>query len=208
MIGIPMLAAVLGTGDAHAGETRTYALDPSASRLWVLVKYDRSSLIAGHDHVVQASTFDGTVTWNPDDPSVCDVRISFPVTALVVDPGDSRTVAGLEGTTSDGDKGKIKANFEGKSQLNASAFPTISFQSTKCEASGATTKVTGDLTMRGVGAKVSAVMSVEAGDTFTARGSFSGTHDQWGFDPFSALLGSLRNDNALQFHVDVKGKAN
>lgn len=205
MTRIVTLAALMLAGDALAGEARTYQLDASSSRLWVLVKYDRSALIAGHDHVVQASTFDGTVTWNPDDPSVCDVRISFPVTALVVDPGDTRTAAGLGGTTSDGDKAKIKENFEGKSQLHASSFPTISFQSTSCEASGAGTKVTGDLTMRGVGARVSAVMTVEAGDTFHAKGSFTGTHGQWGFSPFTALLGSLKNDDTLGFHIDVRG---
>lgn len=186
----------------------TYALQPSRSVLAVLVKYDRTSLIAGHDHIVQASTFTGTVVWDPADPSTCDIDISFPVTALVVDPDGSRARAGLEGETSDNDKKKIKQNFEGKSQLDASGFPTISFESTSCVAKGERFEVTGPLSMHGVSHEVKASMKITAdGQAFAAKGTFSGTHGDWGFDPFTALLGSLRNDDALAFTVDVKGAA-
>jgi polyisoprenoid-binding protein YceI len=199
------LVGLLLTSTALAGETATYKLEPAKSWLWVLVKYDRNAWVTGHDHVVRAQDFTGSVTWNPDDPSVCDVKISFPVTALVVDPPGGRERAGLDGTTPDSDKRKIKENFEGPSQLAASKFPEISFQSTKCEPNGDTTKVTGKLSIRGVALDVSADMKVRADSTFSAQGSFVGTHTAWGFDPFSAALGAVKNDNTLRFHVDVAG---
>lgn len=184
---------------------RTYTLDPSKSKLYVLVKYDRDATIPGHDHVVAAQTFDGSVTWNPEDPSACDVSISFPVTALAVDPGNARSWANLEGETGEGDKKKIRDNALGKHQLESSKFGKISYQSTECSGSGNSYKVTGNLTIHGVTTPVTTQMNIDAGDTFSAKGSFETTHSTWGMDPYSALLGALRNAPTLTFTVDVKG---
>ena len=183
-----------------------YELEPDRSRLFVQVRYDRSALMAGHDHVIAATDFDGTVHWDAADPSACDVSIAFPVTALAVDPGNARSWAGLEGTTSDGDKESIAKNMLGKHQLVADRFPKIAFQSTRCEPNDAGATVYGTLSIHGVDAPVVANVRIEADpDGFRARGSFDATHATWGLDPFTALLGSLRNDEALSFGIDVRG---
>lgn len=193
---------------AGATAATTYTLEAADSRLYVLVKYDRDALIAGHDHVVVAQQFDGSVTWNPADPSACDVRISFPVTALAVDPGSSRSWEGLEGATSDGDKSSIAKNLQGKSQLHAAMFPRIAFTSKSCKRSGAGFEVTGSLGIHGVDAPVTALMRIEAdADGFSAKGRFSASHSKWSMDPFTAMFGSLRNDDTLEFVVDVNGHA-
>ncbi len=200
--------ALLGLTSFTAAAQTTYDLQPSASHLSVLVEYDRDALIAGHDHIIEATTFTGTVTWNPDDPSACAIDISFPVTALAVDPGNSRSRHGLEGSTSDGDKGKIRDNLQGRYQLEAKKYPSISFESKECKASGGAFQVSGPLSLHGVSHTVSALMKItEDGSSFSAQGTFSATHDDWGFKPFTALLGSLRNAPGLTFHVDVSGKA-
>lgn len=188
-----------------AGPT-TYTLDPAQSRIYVLVKYDRGAAIAGHDHVVVAETFDGTVTWDPSDPSACDVSISFPVTALTVDPGNARSWAGLEGETGEGDKSKIRDNFLGKHQLESDKFPKISYKSSSCSGSGSSYEVKGDLTIHGVTKSVTSKMTIDAGDTFSASGTFKTGHDTWGMEPYSALLGALKNAPELTFTVNVKGK--
>jgi polyisoprenoid-binding protein YceI len=190
---------------SEAPSTKTYQLDAGKSRLYVLVKYARDATIGGHDHIVSASTFDGTVVWNEADPSVCDIQISFPVSALTVDPGSSRSWEGLEGETGDGDKSKIQANLSGKHQLDAASFPTISFKSTSCSGSGSSVKVTGDLSMHGKSKSVTTTMNVSTTDGFAAKGSFTADHSSWGMEPFSALLGALRNAPELKFVVDVKG---
>lgn len=190
---------------AEAAVAKTYTLDAGKSFLGVLVKYDRSAFMKGHDHVVSPSSFKGSVTWGPD-LAACNVAISFPVTALQVDPAGSRERLKLEGTTSDGNKASIKENLEGKHQLEASKFPEISFQSTKCEQKGDSVAVSGTLELHGVGAPVTAMMKVDSSaDVFKARGSFQATHSTWSFDPFTALLGSLKNDPALAFTIDVVG---
>ena len=185
---------------------KTYTLDASQSRLFVLVTYDRKATIPGHDHVVAATTFKGTATWDPSDPTACKVSIAFPVTALEVDPGSSRSWAGLDGTTGDGDKRKIKDNFLGKYQLEGDKFPEISYQSTSCSGEGPQFQVKGNLTIHGVTAPVTADMTVQAADPFPAKGTFRTDHSQWGMKPYSALLGALKNAPELAFTVDVKGR--
>ncbi len=208
LLSSPAFAEDVEEEPAEQSGPTTYQLDPGKSVLAVLVKYDRDALVGGHDHIIQASTFEGSVTWNPDDVSACEISISFPVDALQVDPPGARDRAGLEGTTGEGDKKKIKNNFMGKSQLDASNYPTISFESTSCKASGDGAVVTGPLKLHGVAHTVSADMNITAdGDAFSARGTFSATHSDWGFDPYTALFGSLRNAPGLSFTVDVKGSA-
>lgn len=184
----------------------TYTLDAGQSRLFVVIKYDRNATIPGHDHVVAAQTFDGKVTWNPSDPSACDVSLSFPVTALAVDPGNARSWAGLEGETGEGDKSKIRDNALGKHQLESDKFPKITYQSTSCSGSGTSFEVKGNLSIHGISKPVTSKMTIEAGDTFSAKGTFETDHATWGMDPYSALLGALRNAPTLSFTVDVKGK--
>ncbi len=190
---------------APASGPKTYTLDAAKSKLYVVVAYDREATIAGHDHIVSATTFDGKVTWDAANPAACDIRISFPVSALAVDPGSSRTWEGLEGTTADGDKAKIKENLAGKHQLQADLFPSISYQSTSCSGSGGTYDVKGNLTIHGKSKAVTTKMTIQADGAFAARGSFKATHADFGIEPFSALLGALKNAPELKFVVDVKG---
>lgn len=204
-----VFAALLAALPAQAfAAPTTYTLDAARSWLYVVVKYDRNAAMAGHDHVLRASSFRGTVTWDPDDVSACKVEIRFPVTALTVDPPGARAREGFEGETSDGDKPKILSNALGRHQLESDRFSDISFQSTRCAASGDTVQVTGNMTIHGVTASVTAPMRITAdGASFTAKGSFMSNHATWGLDPFTALLGALRNAPELKFVGDLTGSA-
>jgi polyisoprenoid-binding protein YceI len=201
-----------GTEPAPSGPV-AYTLDPGQSLLAVTVYKDPNTLGAGlaHDHAIVASTFDGKVVWSADDASVCDVSISFPVTALTVDPGDVRTRVGIDpdDTVGEGGKKTIISNFSGKSQLNASVFPTISFQSRSCSSTTGKVEVLGDLSIRGVARAVTVMMDVAVDDqSFGAKGSFDLTHDDFGFKPFTAGFGALKNQDKLHFVVDVSGARN
>lgn len=200
------LAAGLGMSQTAAAAPTTYALD--GGRLEVIVKYDRSAWVAGHDHVLVSTGFRGSVTWDPEDVSACKVDITLPVQTLVVDPPGSRARNGFEGETSDGDKKTIKKNALSKGQLNADAHPNITYTATKCSGSSGSVTVAGNLTIRGTTKPVQTTMTISAdGSTFSAKGSFASTHTAYGFKPFSAALGAVRNDDKLGFVVNVKGKA-
>ncbi len=184
-----------------------YTLDASSSQLWVLLRYDRDAAMNGHDHVVQASTFDGRVTWSSADASACDVDIQFPVTALTIDPSGARSRAGLTGETPTGDLPDIKKNMLGSKQLDASRFPTIRFQGSDCSGTTGSVTVRGTLSMHGVQRPLSMQLDVRAdGSTFAASGKTKIRTSDFGMDPFSVFFGALRNDDTLELHVDVKGR--
>jgi polyisoprenoid-binding protein YceI len=184
-----------------------YVLDAGSSHLWVLLRYDRSAVMKGHDHVVEASTFDGRVTWSTTDASACDVDIQFPVTALTIDPSGARSRAGLTGETPNGDLPDIKKNMLGSKQLDASNYPTIRFQGSECSGTSGAVTVRGTLSMHGVQRPLAMQLDVRAdGTSFAASGKTKIRTSDFGVDPFTALLGALRNDDTLELHVDVKGR--
>ena len=191
----------------------TYVLVPAESHLYAVVRNDRSTIGGrlGHDHAIVATTFAGTVTWDPADLSACDVTISFPVTALAADPSGYRVRAGLDGEGGVGakDKDQIKRNLLKPSQLDGERFPTVRYASTSCTASSRPDRfeVTGRLEIRGIGHGVTVPMAIDVRDgALAATGRFEITHSDFGFKPFTNLLGALRNLDALEVVVDVKGR--
>ena len=198
-------------GDAPSpASVYTYELQAARSFLAVVVYKDPSTWLASkaHDHALVASSFQGRVTWDSQDPSVCDVSLSFPVSALTVDPGNARGRVGIDpdDTVGESDQRKLTANAMGESQLWASRFPQISFQSTACRAQGDRVTVDGSLTIRGAAKSVSVPMKVTASaEGFRAQGTFELKHQDFGFAPFSALGGMIANHERLGFVVDVVG---
>ena len=193
---------------AHAQEA-DYQLNASASTLYVVVLKDPSTFAAGqaHDHAVGATGWSGTVHWDPANLSACKVHFSVPISGLRVDPAGYRTRAHLDpAEVSDADKATIAANFSGKNQLDARSFPSIQFDSSGCIQSGAKVTVTGNLNMHGKSRPTTVSMSVTAdGTAFKASGAFDANHTDWGFDPFSAFFGAVKNLNKLTFVIDVVG---
>ncbi|MCB9685637.1 MAG: YceI family protein [Alphaproteobacteria bacterium] len=202
-----LITTMLLSTSAHA-EGRTWDLDPAASTLFVLVKHDPNTALAGmaHDHTIAATGWSGSVTWDPDAPGTCAVHIDVPVSGLVVDPPGYRARAGLEGDVPDGDKVKIAENMWGNRQLEKDRFPSISFSSTRCEGSGPTYVVVGDMTIHGVTKQVSTQMTIQADDAgFHASGTLPAALTTWDMSPFTAAMGMIKNLNELAFTIDVKG---
>jgi polyisoprenoid-binding protein YceI len=190
----------------------TYRLDPAASWLYAVVYNDRSALASrlGHDHAFRPSRFDGTVTWDPADPSACRVSISFPVDALWPDPPGLREREGLaaDGAVAEDSKATIVSNLQGRSQLDAGRYPTIAFLGDRCSGGVGEVTVTGTLTLHGVGREVTARLAVSpTPERFAASGTFRIRHSDFGFSPFTNLAGALRNQDEIKVVVDVQGPA-
>ncbi len=193
-----------------AGPTR-YNLESSQGRLYVLVRYKRGTLGAGlsHDHVVVATGWTGSVTWDAADLSACSVSIDVPVSGLSVDPGSARDWEGLEDETDEGDRESIRDNLRGSRQLDMSSYSTIEYRSTSCSAgSGDIVNVSGNLTVHGISKTMVVPMTIRQDEgSFGATGRFEATHADFGMSPFSAAFGAMRNDEQLSFVIDVRGTA-
>ena len=187
-----------------------YKLDASKGLLYVQVSKDPDTLASSlsHDHGVRATGWTGTATWDPTNAAACKVDISVPVASLETDADDLRKKVGYDTVLDESQRAEVKEHFLAADQLNAAANPNITFKSTKCEGSGSAVKVTGNLTIRGVAKSVTVPMNITAdGKAFSAKGSFTVNHTDFGFQPFSALLGQLKNKNEMRFTIDVKGAA-
>jgi polyisoprenoid-binding protein YceI len=187
---------------------RLWTLDPSQGALSVLVRYERGTALASmaHDHVVAATGWTGTVSWVEGEPQRCEISVSVPVSGLVVDPPGSRTRAGLPGETPAEDRGKILENLSGDRQLDGDRFPKITFRSTSCTPQGEKILVAGTLSLHGVSRAIEVPMEIEAGERFAARGAFSISGESFGFQPFRAAMGAVRNQDRLAFTIDVRGR--
>ena len=185
----------------------TYTLDATKSSLYVQVFKDPTTVAAdlSHDHVVAATGWTGTVTWGAGP---CAVDISVPVAGLRNDDDAMRKRVGYDVMLDEGQRADVKANMLGASQLDASRSPTITYKAASCEATDATWKVTGALTIRGVAKRVITTLKVSAdGARFSASGKFTAKTTDFGFEPFSAMLGALKNKAEMKFTLDVVGTA-
>ena len=202
--------AAPATTEPAAPAAADYALKATSSTLFVVVYKDPNTLGAGfaHDHAIAATGWTGKVHWNPSNVAECKIDISVPVSGLKVDPPGFRQKAGinLADEVDADDKAEITSNFQGSSQLDMAKYTTIGFQSTSCAQSGDKVEVSGNMTIRGKARPTKVLMAVTTdGTTLKASGRFDANHTDWGFNPFSAALGAVKNQNKLTFVMDLVG---
>src|SRR5262245_29672183 len=149
VVGLACLA-VLG-GPAGSASAATFKIDPSRSSLVVQIFRDGVAAKLGHDHVVQATTFSGSVSYDPAAPALSSVAAEVQTAALKVDDAGTRRRFGLEGQPSASDVAEIEKSMKAEGQLDVSRFPTITFASTTITSDTPERyRVTGQLTIRGV----------------------------------------------------------
>lgn len=188
----------------EAPAATTYRLDPAASAIYVRVSRERGTLGSklAHDHVIVAAAWTGTVVWG--GPGGCAGEVRVPVDALQVDPPEWRTRLGVGEPIGERDRRSIRKSMLAEGQLSADAHPWIVFQVLGCEDA----RMRGRLTVRGVAKEVTVPLDAKVdGDTLTAKGTFSARATEFGFEPYAAFLGAVRNRDEMAFTLDVVGTA-
>ena len=201
-ISTALLGAFFFSGSSFAAD---YSVNNDDTLLYIKVYKDPSTVAAGlsHDHAVRAASVSGAVSWDAADPTACSINITIPVSSLTPDEAWLRKAAGLEGELDDGARKDVKKNLLREDQLNASAHPQITFQSTACTASS----IAGNLTIRGKSQPVTMDATItdhEGGVKIT--GSIAITATQFGFEPYSALLGQLKNRDNMDLQIKLVAK--
>lgn len=185
-----------------------YALDPAHSLLYVQVFRNPDTVASGisHDHVILATDWTGTVLWTVGEPKACAVEIHVPTRGLRVDLPELRTKVGYDVMLTDNQRSQVAEHMLARGQLDASAFPEVSFRSTACAADGERVQVTGDLSLHGVTRSVSLPMTIRAdGSAFSALGTLKFSGSTFGITPYQALLGALKNQDLMSLTVNVRG---
>lgn len=167
----------------------THQIGPSNGSLKIKTGREGAAAKAGHDLVLNATSWDGTVEIG-DNASV----------TLNVDPGGIQVESGSGGAKalSDKDKGDIKKSMDGK-VLGSSA---ITFKSSDVKVDNGSMNVSGDLSVAGSSDSIN--MPLTVGDDGTVRGSIKLSQSAFGIKQFKALMGALKVADSVEVQVEAK----
>lgn len=203
VVGLSCLVIVVGlAGPASAA---TFRVDPSRSSLVVQIFRDGVAAKLAHDHVVQATAFSGSVTYDPSAPTLSSVAAQVRTATLKVDDAGTRRKFGLEGQPTAADVAEVEKSMKSEGQLDVSKFPMITFTSTTITSDTADRyRVAGQLTIRGVTRAVQFPAHVMMeGNVFRATATLTFMQSAFGYKPYSALLGAIKNKDAVKLHIDL-----
>jgi polyisoprenoid-binding protein YceI len=196
------IVVLLGPGIAASG---TYRIDPEQTRLAVRTHRDGIGSGLAHDHVVEATEVTGRVEYDASRPDAGSVTVEARTGSLRVDEPAVRRRLGVEGDLSESQRADVSKAMRAADQLDVERHPTIRFASTRVVAEGdGRLRVTGSLTIRGVTREVSfpAMVALEGG-LLRGRATLTFLQSSFGYKPYSALLGAIRNKDEVSLHVDL-----
>ncbi len=191
-------------------EPRQYVLDPDKSKLYVQVFKDESTLVAAmaHDHVVLATGWQGKVVVDTKNLAACVVEVTVPVSGLRADLPEMRTLVGYKKMLSDSRQKTVGKHMRAKKQLDANNFPQITFRSQSCSGTKKELLVNGELTIRGKSKAVTIPLQIFHGNnSIRAKGTFTAQHSDFGFAPYSAFFGTVKNRQDILFVINAVGTA-
>lgn len=200
-----ILAGAFGSSDVQAAP---YKVDPAKSQLVVQVFKEGVASSLAHDHVVQATQISGTIEYDPASVTTSSIQVEAKSASLQADAPALRKQFGLTSELGEDDRKQVEANMKGDDQLNVAKYPTISFKSTGITV-GTTpgdVLVKGNLTLRGVTKAVSFPAKVKMdGANFVGEGKLKIKQNDFGYEPYSALMGAIRNQNEVVLNLKVVG---
>ena len=203
-----MSALIIGVG-ASPGLSASFKVDPAQGSLVLQLFKDGVAARLGHDHVVHASVFSGIVAYDPRNPEASSLQVAVDVRSLIADDPGTRRKFGLAGEPSASDRAEIDKAMKGEGQLAAARFPSMTFTSTAIATQpDGRFLVTGRLTIRAVTNELTfpAQMSVE-GTQLRGRAQLKFKQSSFGYPPYSALLGAIKNKDEVILHIDLVAKA-
>ena len=168
----------------------TYRLSPQ-SRLDVLTGKAGVFGGFGHDHRIRARSFSGSIAYDPANVAASSVEITVQTSSLRVLPiGADRK-----------DAPRIEEAMR-EDVLQVDRWPTIAFRSRSVAPIEGGVRVTGDLTLAGQTHPVTVDMQLRAGgQRLLANGRFSIRQTDWGIEPYSAALGTIKVANEVTFDL-------
>jgi polyisoprenoid-binding protein YceI len=182
-----------------------YGIRADQGELVVLVFKTGFASALAHDHVVRATRFSGSISGEPGDPATAVVRVTVPAAALIADEPEVRQRHGLAAALGASDRREIQSTMLGETQLDAAAYPDISFRSVSVEPRAtAGFLVTGDFTLHGITRRISVpVVAQLSGGTLHTTGAFEINQSDFGITPVSLFLGAVRNQDRVRVVFDL-----
>lgn len=197
---LAILSLVLVAAGPGWSQSVSYRIAASESQFTVQVGRAGLFKMFGHDHRIEVGEFSGTVDWDASAPE--SSRFTLEVDAASLRVADEEV--------SEDDRKQIESDMRTKA-LALAEHPTILFESTRVavdEAEGAAKRlrVSGTLRLRGVAKDLTVPLTLTvSGDVLTAKGEVKLPSDRWGVPQISALGGSVKTSEELQFEFELVG---
>lgn len=176
----------------------THSIGPQDGTLAIHTYRAGMGAKVGHDLVLQATQWSGSVDLDPDNPSASAVDVT-------VDARSFQVVSGTGGVKplSDKDRADICKNIDEKI-LQTAKFPEITFRSTEVVGSAPQVTVHGELTIHGQTHPATLDVTVEdSGGAAQARATTTIVQSDFGIKPFSAMLGALKVRDDVELDIEL-----
>jgi polyisoprenoid-binding protein YceI len=199
-------ASMFASPSADAAE---YVVDPDRTEMVVRLSKAGLASAFAHDHVVHATDMEGTVSYDPSDPSLATVAINVDARSLVADDPAMRAKYDVGDALDDDTRADIRETMNSERQLHVERFPDIAFVSREMRAtSGGRLEVTGDLTLHGRTNNVTFTTSPEIdGDVLRASAEIPFLQSDYGIEPYSGMLGTVRNRDEAVLIIELVATA-
>jgi polyisoprenoid-binding protein YceI len=197
-----LLATLFVSQSSNAAQ---YIIDPARGQLIVQLFKTGVGAVFAHDHVVRATRYSGQIQLDPTVPTAAQISVEVDATALVVDEPGTRQKYNLPPGLSDESRQEIQQTLESEDQLYVQRYPTIRFRSTHItlERKGQYT-VTGDLELRGVTQSISLSLQAELrGEELHGKGSGRFLQSSFGYQPYRAFWGAVKNQDEVVLRIDI-----
>jgi polyisoprenoid-binding protein YceI len=166
-----------------------HTIGPENGSLLIKTGREGAAARAGHDLVLEATNWDGTV-------QVGDTG----AVQLNVDPAgiEVRTGTGGAKALSDKDRGDVKKNMDGK-VLGSSP---IRFQSTSVAVADGAMDVSGDVSIAGASQPISVPLTIAPDGTVS--GSVTLSQSSFGIKQYKALMGALKVADDVEVQIEAR----
>lgn len=179
------------------------------STVYALVYKSGIASSIAHDHVIKATGATGTLSFTPSLSDSFAISVSLPIAGLSPDEDIMRKLVGLPDRLTDAQREEIKGLMLSVDQLAATTYSTISFTSTSSTSTSATPDgesymVTGNFTLHGVTKSLTVPLTVTSTPSGSqVGGRFSIKQSDYGYTPYSALMGALAVKDEVDIVVDL-----
>jgi hypothetical protein len=167
----------------------THKIGPENGSVKIKTGREGAAAKAGHDLVLEATTWDGTLEIG-DSPSC----------KLTVDPGSIEVREGSGGAKPLGDKDKSDIKKSMKDKILGSS--QISFESSDVKVDNGSMNVSGNLSVAGSSNSITVPLTL--GDDGTVRGSVKLSQSDYGIKQFKALMGALKVSDSVEVVIEAK----
>ena len=174
-------------------EAGSHKVGPDNAKLEVRTYREGAAAKLGHDLVLEAKSFEGSLEVAEDGSATS--------AELTVDPSSLQVEEGTGGAKqlSDKDKGEIKSQIE-KKVLQGKP---ISFRSTDIKTSGdGSYSIRGDLELGDNTRPITFLVSLD--DSGLPSASAQVTQSDWGIKPYSAMMGALKVRDTIDVALSAK----